>query len=922
MEIRKIPFALVLLAMSLSACNQEPSAQEYFARGQEFAANKEWSSAIIEFKNTVRLSPDNAQARAALGKVYVESNFATPAVKELTKAISLGHNRIELLIPLAKAYRLSDQPQKIIDEIKIIDGLDNNDKAEIYAFRANAFLSQGNEQDAVSALEKARTLNKNSAEVRLAWAVYEGFRNNESAQRQWLQPLLGGVHEHAEAWSLLGAIEQKANNLQSAERAFTRSIELRPYGHFDSARRALARFNLNNISGAKDDIDALRNQGAKWPVIDHIDGLIAYKENRFDEAQSLFLKVLSSTPEYAPSQLMLGIINFQKNNLSNAASYLEQYLMLNPDEYRPNLVYALILLKQGNSAQASKILSKLHAQNPNDTDVLSLLASAYLANKDSVKAITHLRKAVALKPQKAGLRLQLGTVLLNEPASVKQGQQQIEKALELDPNLIKAEKTLFMSYLNQKRYPEARSVAQAMDKRYQQQSEGANLMALSYLAEGKTDQARKTLEKTLQRFSADITASELLARIYLDESNIAQAKALYEKVLKSKPSNLMAMNRLAQIAAREGDKEQLLAWLKKAQQSNPAQLAPKLALANFYLSRNDFKPAVELLNGLGEDEKKLPGYMILMAQAKMGIAEHQHAIRLLKALLAKQPQASSVHFLLAQAYAKQNKPALMRASLENAIKINSEYVSAHIMLARLDLLEGKSETFKKRVAFLEQNYPDNQDVQLLKAKTLSSDQNYKGAIDKLASLMEQAPRSEVVLELSRNQWSSGDKEVAIQGLEFWAQGNPDDSTVLMLLAEFYLANNQPLKAKETYTKLDKQLPNNPVVLNNLAWLMKDSNPDQAISYASKALDLKPDSPFIEDTLAMLYLKTGDPANALVLSGKAAEQMPDFFDIQYNYATILAANNSRAEAKRVLKKLIAKAVTKEQTRKVNELMRTL
>jgi tetratricopeptide (TPR) repeat protein len=61
----------------------------------------------------------------------------------------------------------------------------------------------------------------------------------------------------------------------------------------------------------------------------------------------------------------------------------------------------------------------------------------------------------------------------------------------------------------------------------------------------------------------------------------------------------------------------------------------------------------------------------------------------------------------------------------------------------------------------------------------------------------------------------------------------------MLLAQFYMAENRFEEAKETYVILNTLMGYNPAVLNNLALLLGDINPEEGIKYAQKALNLTP-----------------------------------------------------------------------------------
>jgi putative PEP-CTERM system TPR-repeat lipoprotein len=428
-----------------------------------------------------------------------------------------------------------------------------------------------------------------------------------------------------------------------------------------------------------------------------------------------------------------------------------------------------------------------------------------------------------------------------------------------------------------------------------------NMIAMVYMAEGKNAIAKKELNKALIKFPADPDTSHNLARILIREKDLDGAKKLYEKVVEKDGGNLTALNQLAIIAAREGNGEKMLSLLEAAQEKNPNQLSARLQLANQYIKRSQSNSAIQTLNNASAEDKQKTSYILVMAYAKIAANEPAHAVRALKSLV-KKHSLPGAHFLLARAYGIQKKPKIMRKSLENTLLISPEHLGAGLVIARLDLIEGKYGDFKKRISQLVKIYPENADVKFLKAKADSGDKNYAEAIGTLSDILERTPNTNVAIDLARNQWQSGDHDGALSGLEIWIQENPDDNRVKFELAQLFLADQKNTEAIAAYEELIKSIPDNHIVLNNRAWLLTDIDTGKAIQYGERALMLKPESPLIKDTVAMLYLKAGDLQKALELSSQAATEAPNIFDIQINYSKVLNANGEAEQARAVLLQL--------------------
>ena len=83
-----------------------PSAQNHYELALDHQTRGDLRAALIELKNTLRKSPDNAEARLRLGQIYLELGNAAAAEKELDQArgleaaaeqVVLGLLRVKLL---------------------------------------------------------------------------------------------------------------------------------------------------------------------------------------------------------------------------------------------------------------------------------------------------------------------------------------------------------------------------------------------------------------------------------------------------------------------------------------------------------------------------------------------------------------------------------------------------------------------------------------------------------------------------------------------------------------------------------------------------------------------------------------------------------------------------------------------------------
>ena len=122
----------------------------------------------------------------------------------------------------------------------------------------------------------------------------------------------------------------------------------------------------------------------------------------------------------------------------------------------------------------------------------------------------------------------------------------------------------------------------------------------------------------------------------------------------------------------------------------------------------------------------------------------------------------------------------------------------------------------------------------------------------------------------------------------------------MALANSYATSNQVDMAIEQYSRVLEINGNNLVALNNLAWYLRDTNPQQALEYAKRANEIKPESATLMDTLAVVLLKNGETHKAQRTIARALANAPNNLTMRYHSAMIDASAGDKASAIKTLK----------------------
>ena len=161
-----------------------------------------------------------------------------------------------------------------------------------------------------------------------------------------------------------------------------------------------------------------------------------------------------------------------------------------------------------------------------------------------------------------------------------------------------------------------------------------------------------------------------------------------------------------------------------------------------------------------------------------------------------------------------------------------------------------------------------------------------------------ANSSEVWLRLGVMQRQLGQYDTALASFE--QAGNSDPKNVAAFLNQALVCDalNKKKEALDSYNKVLAIDPDNPLVLNNLAYMTADSgaNLDQALTYAERAKKRAPDSPDVADTLGFVYYKKDLNSEALRIFRQLSTEHPQNSTFRLHLAMALLKSGDKQGAR--------------------------
>jgi tetratricopeptide (TPR) repeat protein len=454
------------------------------------------------------------------------------------------------------------------------------------------------------------------------------------------------------------------------------------------------------------------------------------------------------------------------------------------------------------------------------------------------EALPLLEKALKADPDNHYINYQMSEVYLRL-GNYERAEGLARKALEKEPKNLEYLATLGGILASLKKYPEAKDYYQKILDLEPTNQKVALLLGLLEAESGNMEQGIKTLSRAVDENSENYMALFYRAKIYIEMEQVDKAKKDLERVLTLRPTLVEAGTALGLIHERLNENDEAIKTYERIEGSGRF----KKRLAQLYLGKNELEKA---LSQLLDYEKEEPDDYT--ARVKIGLIyfeqkEWEKARTTFIGILKEQTDADNVRFYLGAVYEELKQKDKAIAEFRKVSKDSTFYKEAMIHVGFIYKELGRLKEGLKFAQGLAIKNPDVVEFIDLHASYYELQKDFRKAI--------------TIVQDGLKKHQSDERLLYFEGALFDKMG-------------------ERRKGIDSMKKILVLNPNNAHALNFLGYVYSEmeENLDEAEAYVTKALQLKPDDGYIEDSLGWILFKKGKTDDAIARLEKAHKMQPE------------------------------------------------
>jgi len=447
--------------------------------------------------------------------------------------------------------------------------------------------------------------------------------------------------------------------------------------------------------------------------------------------------------------------------------------------------------------------------------------------------------------------------------------------------------------------------------------------------QGKKAEANEVNRQILKENPKDPDANSFAATVMIATGDINNALAKLQAVVTSDPDNAVAHYQLARAyvaSGRNDSREAARQQYELAIAKRPDMNQPKLGLAALEVNHGEYQAALDLVKDVLKTDPNSFNAKLIESQAFLGEKKYGESDALLAGMMKSNANSPSVFFQAGTNAMAQGKPDAAAGAFMRAYELNPSNSKALLGLVDADMQRGKLDAAMQLLTAESKKNPNRLDLVFLMGTTSISAGKLDDALGYFNKMLnglkpKDPTRADVYLQIAKVDLLKGNRDAAISNIQKARDFKPDNEQVLIDLGWLLSQAGRQGEAKQAYQAALKVGPNNVRILNELAYLLAETNSelDQAMNYAQRAKSLAPNDPDISDTLAWVLLKKQLTEPAISIFKDLASHYPTNPTYHYHLAAAYKQRGDNARALEEAREALKHNPTPDEQRGIQQLI---
>jgi len=706
-----------------------------------------------------------------------------------------------------------------------------------------------------------------------------------------------------EAYYRLALTEINLTAYGDAVRSLRRAVELQP----DNADAAVKLADIYMVAAAQDKTNS--------PQL-------------LKDAKELAEKLLQKDAKSYDGHRIAGQIALLENDAPRAVAQLQAAALVKPDQTDLSMVYVQALAANKQLDEAEKLALSVIDKHPTFAPMYDMVYLYYINAKKAPQAEGILKRKVENNPQQANFRVQLAAYYLyaqQHPEFDKTMQGLNDEKQYPDGHLVAGD----FYFYRTRDFDAARTQYEAGQKAFPKEKAIYQKRMVELLATtGKNAEANQLLAAILKDSPKDSDAIAMRAALMLttgDAAQINQAVNDLQSLVVKAPDNHLLHYNLARGYLAKNDAEQARLQLETAIKLRPDFLVARDLLTRIYITKKDYarvlKEAEETI-ALNKNDLEA---RLARSSALLALGDGQKARDEIEGILQVAPNNPDARYQSGFLAWQQKDYKRAQDAFTQLSKINPK--DSRGLLGVVETLAAQNRLGEgiKLVEDAVAREPGRADLQLALANLYVRDMRYDAAIARYQDLLKKEPKSaDLLLRVAETQRRKGDINGAIDTFRRASQAAPTDARPLLQLGLLLDGTGRRDQAKPVYEQILKIQPDQPVALNNLAFIKAEDGQDldEALTMVQRARQGMPNSPDVMDTLGWIYLKKNLSDDAIRTFKELVTADPNRAAYHYHYGMALLQKGDKPSAKREFETAIKFNPSKDDAGKIQKLLASM